>query len=151
MNEISYRLAVEAGLQPITYRLERLGELGKGEFSGRLDALVWASSKPAIMAMVSLDDGTSVCVMAFQEGRRDSPLPYQGLRMLSPGESVVLEVDFGPRGGVRPTLRSKDDPLRNPRTATREIHDALLHLNQLKQELAQLEASESASETEQSP
>jgi hypothetical protein len=107
MREISYRVAIDAGLEPITYRLERVGELGKGHFDGRLDALVWVDRRPAIMALVTLDDGTRVAVLAFHEGRRDVQLPYGGLRLLTPGDSVVLEIDIGPRGGVRPLLRSK--------------------------------------------
>lgn len=51
MKEISYTAAIDAGLEPITYRLEREGELGKGHYAGRLDALVWVARRPAIMVV----------------------------------------------------------------------------------------------------
>ena len=133
MKEISYAAAIEAGLEPITYRLERVGELGKGQYNGRLDALVWVASRPAIMALVTLEDGTRVTVMAFQAGRKDMPLPYAGLRLLSPGDSVVLEVDIGPRGGVRPLLRSHD-PAGDPRTISLDLHNKLVDDDKRKEQ-----------------
>lgn len=77
------------------------------------------------MALVTLEDTTRVAAIAFQERRKDMPLPYGGLRLLSPGDSIVLEVDIGPRGGVRPLLQSHD-PARDSRTVSLELHNKLL-------------------------
>ncbi|CAN7387701.1 hypothetical protein [Variovorax sp. LjRoot178] len=115
MNEISYNAAIDSGLEPITYRMERVQELGPGEFPGRLDGLVWINGRPALMALVTLQSGDRVGVIAYKRSsRKEIALPWSGLRGLTPGESVILDIDVGLRGGLRPLVRS-NDPERDPR------------------------------------
>lgn len=103
--EIGYDQAIDLGLEPIHYRSDAFADLGKGSYPGRLDALVWTKRKPALLALITLDTGVKVSVIGFQNNRVDDE-PYMGLRRLDPGQRVLVEVDIGVRGGVRPTVRS---------------------------------------------
>lgn len=106
MNEISYSAAIEAGLDPLTYRTDALEALGAGSHPGTLDALVWSKRAPCLMALVTLDVGVRVLVLGYQQhSRRDLP-PYLGLRELSPGQPIELSIDVGIRGGLRPLVRA---------------------------------------------
>jgi hypothetical protein len=103
MRELSYSAALSAGVEPIQYRAS-LDELAVGNHPGRLDALVWSKGKPALMALLTLDAGFKVQVIGFQtHSRKDLP-PYLGLRELEPGQRILLNIDVGARGGVRPTV-----------------------------------------------
>lgn len=104
MNEISYSAALESGIEPIHYRADILKDLGPGQFPGKLRALIWSRKKPCLFALVDLDAGHKVQVIAFQRHSRPGLPEYLGLRAFSPGQKVSLVVDVGPRGGMRPTV-----------------------------------------------
>ena len=105
MNELSYKAALEAGIEPIQYRADYLDELGQGQHPGVLDALVWSKRKPCLMALIQLDFGVKVQMVGFQKHSRPELPDYLDLRELTPGQRVELVVDIGLRGGLRPTLR----------------------------------------------
>jgi hypothetical protein len=104
MNEMSYADALDAGLEPISYRSDALESLGEGRFQGVLDGLVWSKRQPCLMALVSLDNGIRVQVLGFQRHSRKDLPEYLGLRLLTPGQRVELQIDRGVRGGFRPLL-----------------------------------------------
>ncbi len=104
MQEMSYAAALDAGLDPISYRNDLLESLGEGEFSGRLDGLVWSKRHPCLMALLSLDRGIRVQVLGFQKHSRKGLPEYLGLRALTPGQRIVLQIDRGIRGGLRPLV-----------------------------------------------
>jgi len=98
-------------IEPILYRIDILEELGEGNFTGVLDALVWSKRDQLLMALVTLDGGLKVRVLAFQRhSRKDAngkPLPeYLGFRDLEPGKKVEILVDRGLRGGLRPFVKA---------------------------------------------
>lgn len=104
MNELSYADALDAGLDPISYRSDAVESLGEGQFGGHLDALVWSKRQPCLMALLTLDTGVRVQVVGFQKHtRRDLP-EYLGFRLLAPGQRVTLVIDRGVRGGLRPLV-----------------------------------------------
>ena len=104
MNEMSYADALDAGLEPISYRTDAVEALGEGQFGGRLDALVWSKRQPCLMALLTLDTGVRVQVVGFQRHtRRDLP-EYLGFRSLTPGQRITLVIDRGVRGGLRPLV-----------------------------------------------
>lgn len=103
MDELSYNAALDLGIEPITYRAD-WAELGEGTHPGRLDALVWTKRKPALQALVTLDMGAKVAVLAFKRHSRPDLPEYLGLRDLVPGQRVNLVLDVGARGALRPTL-----------------------------------------------
>lgn len=104
MNEISYAAALDAGIEPIAYRSDFLESLGEGHFGGTLDALVWAKRQPCLMALISLDVDVRIQVVGFQKHSRKELPEYLGFRQLTPGQRVVLVVDRGVRGGLRPLV-----------------------------------------------
>jgi hypothetical protein len=104
MHEKSYAAALDAGLDPISYRNDLLQSLGEGEFPGRLDGLVWSKRQPCLMALVSLDRGIRVQVLGFQRHSRKGLPEYLGLRTLAPGQRILLSIDRGLRGGLRPLV-----------------------------------------------
>ena len=108
MQEMSYADALDAGIDPISYRSDALDSLGEGRFHGRLDALVWSKRKPCLMALLTLDTGSLVQVVGFQRHTRKGLPEYLGLRLLSPGQRIVLQIDRGVRGGLRPLVLSED-------------------------------------------
>lgn len=108
MQEMSYADAIDAGLDPISYRNNLLESLGEGQFAGQLDALVWSKRSPCLMALLSLDMGSRVQVVGFQCHTRKGLPEYLGLRSLSPGQRVLLQVDRGLRGGLRPLVVAED-------------------------------------------
>ena len=108
MNELSYEAALDAGIEPISYRTDVLESLGEGKFAGQLDGLVWAKRKPCLMALLTLDGGVRVQVVGFQRHTRKDLPEYIGLRLLTPGQRVVLFVDRGVRGGFRPLVCPDD-------------------------------------------
>lgn len=104
MQEMSYADALDAGLDPISYRSDLLESLGEGQFAGQLDALVWSKRRPCLMALLSLDTGSRVQVLGFQRHTRKGLPECIGLRLLTPGQRIVLHVDRGLRGGLRPLV-----------------------------------------------
>jgi hypothetical protein len=115
MNEMSYADALDAGIEPVTYRSDSLRALGKGQFTGCLDALVWAKRQPCLMALITLDTNIRVQVSGFQRHNRTDLPEYLGLRRLIPGQRIVVTVEVGVRGGllatVLPAHEAEDDPL----------------------------------------
>jgi hypothetical protein len=55
MNEMSYAVALDAGLEPLSYRNGALKSLGEGRFSGTLDGMVWSKRQPCLMALLPLE------------------------------------------------------------------------------------------------
>lgn len=104
MNELSYSAALDAGIEPITYRSDALESLGPGTFAGQLDALVWSKRQPCLMALITLEKGIRVQVVGFQRHTRKDMPEYLGLRDLYPEQQVMLAIDRGIRGGLRPTV-----------------------------------------------
>ncbi len=104
MLEQSYAAALDAGLDPISYRSDLLQSLGEGEFPGRLDGLVWSKRQPCLMALVNLDRGARVQVLGFKRHSRKGLPEYLGLRALIPGQRILLVIDRGLRGGLRPLV-----------------------------------------------
>lgn len=118
MNEMSYAAALDAGLEPISYRSDALESLGEGRFTGRLDGLVWSKRQPCLMALLTLDNGARVQVLGFQRHSRKGLPEYLGLRLLAPGQRIFLQIDRGMRGGLRPLVlsdneTSQSDAIRN--------------------------------------
>lgn len=111
MNEISYAMALEAGLEPISYRSDALQSLGVGRFGGRLDGLVWSKRKPCLMALLTLDNTARVQVLGFQNHSRRELPEYLGFRLLTPGQRIVLQIDRGLRGGLRPLVLSENEQI----------------------------------------
>jgi hypothetical protein len=107
MNEMSYADALDAGLEPISYRTDAVESLGEGRFGGCLDALVWSKRQPCLMALVTLDTGVRVQVVGFQRHTRRGVPEYLGFRLLAPGQRVTLVIDRGVRGGLRPLVISE--------------------------------------------
>lgn len=108
MNEMSYSAALDAGLDPISYRSGALTSLGEGRFSGQLDGLVWSKRDPCLMALLTLDSGVRVLVLGYQKHTRKDLPEYLGLRLLVPGQRVFLQIDRGLRGGLRPLVLPDD-------------------------------------------
>ncbi|NYI33131.1 hypothetical protein FHR53_002814 [Xanthomonas arboricola] len=108
MNEMSYAAALDAGLEPISYRSDALESLGEGRFTGKLDGLVWSKRQPCLMALLTPDNDARVQVVGFQRHSRKDLPEYLGLRLLTPGQRIVLQVDRGLRGGLRPLVLSDD-------------------------------------------
>ena len=108
MKEISYVAALEAGIEPICYRSDALESLGEGSFPGMLDCLVWSKRHPCLMALLTLDDGPLVQVAGFQRHSRKGLPEYLGLRTLTPGQRILLIIDRGVRGGLRPLVLADD-------------------------------------------
>ena len=108
MNEMSYAAALDAGLEPVSYRSQFLESLGEGLFGGKLDALVWSKRQPCLMALLTLDNDVRVQVVGFQRHTRKDLPEYLGLRSLTPGQRIFLEIDRGLRGGLRPLVRPGD-------------------------------------------
>lgn len=108
MNEMSYAAALDAGLEPISYRSDALESLGEGRFMGQLDGLVWSKRQPCLMALLALDNGARVQVLGFQRHSRKGLPEYLGLRLLTPGQRICLQIDRGIRGGLRPLVVSDD-------------------------------------------
>lgn len=104
MNELSYEAALHAGIDPIHYRSDRLQSLGPGPHPAQLDALVWAKRQPCLTALVQLDTGVKVAIVGFQQHNRKELPEYLGLRAFTPGQRVLLVIDQGVRGGLRPSL-----------------------------------------------
>lgn len=104
MHELSYKQALEQGIEPIQYRTDALQGLGAGIHRGRLDALVWAKRQPALQALITLDSGPKVQVIGFQRHSRCDFPEYLGFRALIPGQMVDLVIDIGIRGGLRPSI-----------------------------------------------
>lgn len=119
MNELSYAAALDAGLEPITYRSDALDALGEGEFKGKLDGLVWSKRQPCLMALVTLESGVRVQVIGFQRHSRRGLPEYLGLRLLTPGQQVILCIDRGVRGGLRPSCFRRRRPSFPSRPAMR--------------------------------
>lgn len=109
MHELSYSAALDMGIEPISYRSGYLDELGEGAFPGRLDALVWTKRKPALQALVNLDSGEKVMIVAFKKNSRPELGEYLGFRDLTPGQRINLVIDVGARGGLRPMLVAAEE------------------------------------------
>jgi hypothetical protein len=108
MKEMSYTAALDAGLEPISYRGDALKSLGEGRFPGRLDGLVWSKREPCLMALLTLDSGVRVQVLGYQKHTRKGIPEYLGFRLLVPGQRILLQVDRGLRGGLRPLVLPDD-------------------------------------------
>ncbi len=109
MDELSYANALDQGIEPIHYRTGYLQELGEGHHEGWLDALVWCKRIAGLQALITLDIEVKVAVIGFKKsGRRDVP-EYLGFRAFRPGQRIVLVIDTGVRGGLRPTLIAEEE------------------------------------------
>ncbi|TDQ31955.1 hypothetical protein DEV91_10650 [Phyllobacterium brassicacearum] len=102
MNELGYADALSAGIEPVPYRTVSINAPGPGEFPGTLDALVWAKRQPALLALVTLDTGLKVVVVGYHRNR--DGVPYAGLRNFTPGQKIKVNVEVGPRNGLRSRL-----------------------------------------------
>lgn len=111
MKEMSYAAALDAGLEPISYRGDALNSLGEGRFPGQLDGLVWSKREPCLMALLTLDSGVRVQVLGYQKHTRKGLPEYLGLRLLDPGQRILLQIDRGVRGGLRPLVLPDDSSL----------------------------------------
>lgn len=109
MDEISYTLALELGIDITSYRQETLQELPEGRYEGLLMALVWGRyGAPAhLNALVELDIGEKVRIAAYANNKRKKN--YGGLRELTPYCDVMLEISRGPRGGLITSLVEIDE------------------------------------------
>jgi hypothetical protein len=104
MDELSYSDALDRGIEPVLYRASLMAELGPGTYPARLDALVWAKHHPALQALLTLEDGAKLLIMAFKKNSRQDFGPYLGLRGFTPGQRVNVVIEIGPRGGIKGRL-----------------------------------------------
>lgn len=93
LNTLSQRQARYAGLNPDDYPSTAMPD---GPTAAVVDGLVWApDGKPALVACLSLTDGTKAGLWGFQSQG------YLGLRDLAAGDAIWLDYTTGPRGGRR--------------------------------------------------